>query len=59
MKKFFQFCKECVAELRKVTWPSREQVISSVKIVLISTIVVAIILGLLDWLFTQGLRIIF
>ncbi len=57
--KFFQFCKECVAELRKVTWPSREQVISSVKIVLISTISIAIILGLLDWLFTQGLRIIF
>lgn len=59
MKKFGQFCKECIAELKKVTWPSREQVVSSVKIVLISTIACAIILGLLDWLFTEGLRIIF
>ena len=59
MKKFFQFCKECVAELRKVVWPSRDEVASSVKIVLISTVAVAIILGLLDWLFTEGLRLVF
>lgn len=59
MKKFFQFCKECVAELKKVTWPTRSEVLSSVKVVFFSTLVVAIILGLLDWVFTQGLRLIF
>ena len=59
MKKFFQFCKECVAELKKVTWPTRNEVLSSVKVVFFSTLVVAVILGLLDWLFTQGLRLVF
>lgn len=59
MNKFFQFCKECGAELKKVVWPTRAEVVSSVKIVLISTVVVAVILGLLDWLFTEGLRLVF
>lgn len=59
MKKFFQFCRECVGELKKVTWPSAPQVFSSVRVVLVSTIVVAVILGLLDWGFTEGLRAIF
>ncbi len=59
MKKFFQFCKECVGELKKVTWPTRSEVLSSVKVVFVSTLVAAIILGLLDWLFTQGLRLVF
>ncbi len=59
MKKFVNFCKECVGELRKVTWPTRAEVLSSVKVVFISTLVAAIILGLLDWLFTEGLRLVF
>ncbi len=59
MKKFFRFCRECVGELKKVTWPTRAQVIDSVKVVLISTVVCAIILGALDWAFTTGLQKIF
>ncbi len=59
MKKFFQFCKECVAGLKMVTWPTRDEVVSSVKIVLVSTIAVAVILGFLDWLFTAGIRLVF
>ena len=53
MKKIFQFFKECAGELRKVTWPTRSDVL------FISTIIVALILGLLDWLFTEGLRLVF
>lgn len=59
MRKIIQFCKECAGELRRVTWPSRSEVLDSTKIVLVSTIIVAIILGLLDWLFTTGLRLVF
>ncbi len=59
MKKIVQFCKECIAELKKVVWPSRSEVVASVKIVLISTIVVALILGLFDFVFTEGLRLVF
>lgn len=59
MKKIFQFFKECAGELRKVAWPTRSDVLSSTKVVFISTVVVALILGLLDWLFTEGLRLVF
>ncbi|MFA6937319.1 MAG: preprotein translocase subunit SecE [Treponema sp.] len=59
MNKFFKFCKECGAELKKVVWPTRDDVLSSVKVVIISTVSVAIVLGLLDWLFTEGLRLVF
>ena len=59
MKKIIQFFKESYAELRKVIWPSRDDVISSVKIVLISTVIVALILGLLDALLLLGIRAIF
>lgn len=59
MKKFVGFCRECVAELGKVVWPSREEAAASVKVVLVSTIICALLLGVLDWMLTEGLRIIF
>ena len=59
MKKIVQFVKESYAELRKVIWPSREDVISSVKVVIISTILVAAALGLVDVLLLFGIRAIF
>ncbi len=48
-----------MGELAKVVWPSRSEAIASVKVVIISTVVVALILGLLDMLFTEALRLIF
>ena len=59
MKKIVQFVKESYAELRKVIWPSREDVISSVKVVIVSTVIVAAILGLVDLLLLFGIRAIF
>ena len=59
MKKIVQFFKESYAELRKVVWPGRDDVISSVKVVIISTIVVAAVLGLIDFLLLLGIRALF
>ena len=59
MKKIVQFVKESYAELRKVIWPSREDVVSSVKVVIISTVIIAAILGLVDVLLLFGIRAIF
>jgi len=59
MKKVVLFVKDSYAELRKVIWPSREDVISSVKVVIISTVIVAAALGLIDMLLAWGLRVIF
>lgn len=59
MGKMVRFFKECGAELRKVVWPTRSDVVSSVKVVLISTVIIAVILGLLDLLFVTGMNLIF
>ena len=59
MKKIVQFIKESYAELRKVIWPGRDDVISSVKVVIVSTIIVAAVLGLIDVLLLFGIRAIF
>jgi preprotein translocase subunit SecE len=59
MNKLVQFVKESYAELRKVIWPSRDDVVSSVKVVIISTVIVAAVLGLVDVLLLFGIRAIF
>jgi preprotein translocase subunit SecE len=59
MRKIVQFAKESYAELRKVIWPNKEDVVSSVKVVLISTAIVAAILGFIDMLLLFGIRAIF
>ncbi len=58
MAKVIQFFKESRAELKKVVWPTRDDVVSSIKVVIISTIIVALILGLLDLGFTELFRIL-
>ena len=56
MSKISQSFNESKAELRKVVWPSRDDVVSSVKVVIVSTIIIAIVLGLLDFAFTEAFR---
>ena len=56
MAKVIQFFKESRAELKKVVWPTRDDVVSSIKVVIISTIIVALILGLLDLGFSELFR---
>ena len=58
MSKVGQFFRESKAELKKVVWPSREDVLASLKVVIISTIVVAVILGLLDFGFSKAFQFI-
>ncbi|HTX71493.1 MAG TPA: preprotein translocase subunit SecE [Rectinemataceae bacterium] len=59
MKKIVQFFRDSYAELRKVVWPSRDDVIASTKIVIVSTIVIALVLGFLDFLLVAGIDVIF
>lgn len=59
MKKVIQFARESAAELRKVVWPSREDVVSSVKVVLVSTVLIAAVLGVVDLLLLLGIQALF
>jgi preprotein translocase subunit SecE len=59
MGKLVQFIRESYAELRKVIWPSRDDVVGSVKIVIVSTIIIAAVLGLMDVILLLGVQTIF
>jgi preprotein translocase subunit SecE len=43
-----EFVQEVLAEFRKVTWPSREELINSTSIVIVVTVVLAFFLGGVD-----------
>ncbi|MDR0300868.1 MAG: preprotein translocase subunit SecE [Treponema sp.] len=57
--KVIQFIKESYAELKKVIWPGKDDVINSVKVVIVSTVIIAAILGLIDMLLLLGVRAVF
>jgi preprotein translocase subunit SecE len=59
MKKLFRYLKESHHELKKVVWPSREEVVTSTKVVMLSTLVFALVLGLVDFLLVQGVNLLF
>jgi len=59
MKKLFRYFKECRLEMKKVAWPNKVQILSYTKIVLITTVVFAVLLGLVDYLLLQGMYLIF
>jgi preprotein translocase subunit SecE len=49
MRRIILFFQESFAELKKVTWPSRDEARQSTRVVLISTLIIAAILGLVDF----------
>lgn len=59
MKKIMQFFKDSFAELKKVQWPSREEVASNTKVVLVSVAIFAVLFGVVDFLLLQGVDLIF
>jgi preprotein translocase subunit SecE len=59
MKRIVQFFRESYAELRKVAWPSREEVGNSTKVVLVSVLLVAAALGMVDFLLFTAIDLIF
>jgi preprotein translocase subunit SecE len=58
--KFINFLREVRAEFTKVSWPTREDLINSTRVVLIFSAVFAVIIGLFDlvisriWVFLLG-----
>ncbi|MDD2334742.1 MAG: preprotein translocase subunit SecE [Mesotoga sp.] len=53
--KFWKFLSEVKSEVKKVTWPNREQMISSTGAVLVILIAAGAFLALLDVIFTNAI----
>lgn len=50
------YFRESYHELKKVAWPTRKEVYQNTLTVIVISLVVAIFLGLLDFVFTWGLE---
>ncbi|MCL4561700.1 MAG: preprotein translocase subunit SecE [Chloroflexi bacterium] len=48
-----RFSRETLGELRKVTWPTTQEAWNLTKIVLLVLAVMSLLLGLLDYVFSQ------
>jgi len=58
-KKIGKYFKESWLEMKKVSWPSKQMVLSSTKVVIITTVVFALVLGLVDYLLLKGIFLLF
>jgi preprotein translocase subunit SecE len=54
-----EFGRETIGELRKVTWPTRQEATRLTQIVVVVIVIMAIVLGGLDYVFTQLFGLIF
>jgi preprotein translocase subunit SecE len=53
-----RYIRETIGELRKVTWPTRQEAINLTIVVLIVTFTMSVFLGLLDFLFARLIALI-
>ena len=59
MKRIIQFFKDSYAELRKVTWPSKDEVLASTRVIILVILLVALLLGVIDVVLFQGIDFLF
>ncbi len=52
MEKITKFLKEVQAELKKVTWPTKEELTGSTIVVIVVSVIVAIFIGIVDRILT-------
>ena len=58
MKNIISFIGQTREELRKVTWPDRKEVIRLTMVVIVSSVIVGLYLGGMDYIFTKLLGLI-
>lgn len=58
IKAIKKFIVEARGELTKVSWPSKEDVWDSTKVVIVSVIIISIFLGFIDILFSKLIKLV-
>ncbi len=60
MRKIVKYFKETYDELvNKVTWPTAKDLQSSVIVVSIASLIIALVVMLMDWIFSTGMQLAF
>lgn len=57
--KIKNFANDVVSEMKKVSWPTREQLKESTIVVIVVTVIITTIVWLMDTAFSLGLKAIF
>lgn len=53
-----KFFKETKAELKKVTWPTKEQLVHNTGVIIAFIVIMCVILSLLDFGFTELMKLL-
>ena len=59
IEKIKLFISETRTELKKVTWPTREELKESTRVVIVSTFIVTIFVGVVDQVLSRIVRLVF
>jgi len=59
LEKIKKYLREVVAELRKVTWPTKDELIGSTIVTIVVSFIVAIFIGIVDRILSWGITTIF
>ncbi|MPN43746.1 Protein translocase subunit SecE [bioreactor metagenome] len=58
MKKVINFFKEVMVEFKNISWPKKDTLIQLTIVVISISIIISLILGGFDYLFTQGIALL-
>jgi len=56
MRDLQQFVEDVQTEMKRVTWPDREQLRNATAVILVFCVIIAIIIGLMDTMFSWFVR---
>ena len=58
MNKIVNFFREVKAEMQKVTWPTREELMGSTAVVLMTMLILSTFVGITDFILANSLKLI-
>ena len=59
LEKFVVFFKEVNAELRKVTWPTKEELIGSTIVTIVVSLIMSLFIGIVDRILSLVIKTVF
>lgn len=58
MRQIIKFLQEVISEFKNITWPKKEALIQLTFVVISISIIISLILGSFDYLFTQSINLL-
>ncbi len=56
LKKAVKFLKDVWVEMKKVAWPKKNEIYASTAVVIISSVILGLFLGLVDFVLSKGIE---